>query len=121
MIRWGKKGDFSVHWVEYVFIFLLVMGFAISFSIDNLVIVYLVSYVAGLQCGVVTYTSMKRTMRFPVWLIIIGFLLGYLLGSFQASKFAIILLFLIGLVNGHMLFKKKIFVLDNGKNDKKNS
>jgi len=105
----NKKGNFSDNWVQYLFLILIILGFIISFNIENSLIIYLVSYLAGIHCGIITYLKNGKLRSFPVWIVIVGFLIGYLIGSYDSNKLSIIVLFILGIVNGHMLLKKEIF------------
>ena len=96
---------FASRWVEYTFLTLIIIGFIISINLKSVLIIYIVAYLAGIHCGILTYYNIKKRLTFPMWFIIIGFLLGYLIGGYEANKLTIILLFVLGMINGHMLFK----------------
>lgn len=116
----NKSATFSGNWPQYMALILLISGFVLAFNIDSPIIIYLVSYIAGLQCGILTYTNVNKTRSFPIWFIIGGFLIGYLIGSYKANKLSVILLFVLGIINGHILFKKNAYLFERiNKNDKK--
>lgn len=117
----NKKGDFSGDWAEYLFVILVIVGFFLAATIDNLIIMYLVSYIIGFHCGILTYTNLKKTRTFPIWLIIGGLLIGFLIGSYKANKISIIILFVLGIINGHVLVKRNFLFLDKRYDGKKKS
>lgn len=114
----NKKADFSASWAEYLFVIVAIAGFFLSATIDNNLVIYLISYIIGLQSGFLVYHNLNSKRTFPLWLVIGGLLIGYLLGSYDASKLSIIVLFVTGIINGYMIFKKNLFFFDWSKNDK---
>lgn len=104
-----KKADFSYNWVEFTFILLTIMGFIFAISIKSKLILYIVSYLLGLQTGIFSFTKYIQKKGFTFWAIMIGLLIGFLIGSFGSNKLVIIILFILGCVNGYMLMKKDIF------------
>jgi hypothetical protein len=106
---------FSGDWAEYLFIVLIIVGFLMAATIENLVVMYLVAYILGFHCGILTYHNLNKNRTFPIWLIIGGLLLGFLIGSYKTNKFSIILLFVLGIINGHLLLKRNVFFFDKKK------
>lgn len=79
-------------WAEFYAILLLIIGFLIAITIRNVFIAYLVIVIAGLMAGRLIY-GRKRKHKFTHYLIVIGFLFGYLIGSLGFDKRIIALLF----------------------------
>ena len=111
----NKKANFSGYWAEYLFVILVIVGFFLSATINNVIVMYLVAYIIGFHCGILTYTNLKKTRTFPIWLIIGGLLIGFLFGSYNANKISILILFVLGIINGHLLLKRNVFFFDKSK------
>ncbi len=83
--NFGKKGSaFFRHWAEIVALMLLIIGFIFSISaLGSLFVSCLVIFLWGLFFGRIWY-SKRKTFRFTWFLIMLGFLVGYILGvTFQ--------------------------------------
>ena len=94
------------YWVETIAIILLMIGFVLAITINEMIYVYLVILLAGLIVGRFFFFKIGRKPLFPFVLIIVFFLLGYIMGSFSANRKVVVLLFVIGWVVSHMLHKK---------------
>ena len=102
----NKRGTFlDYNWAELFFFILLVVGFLISVSIRNEIVVYITIFLAGLMAGRMIYERHEK-FSFPYYLIIIGFLIGYLLGVQLGDRRAIIILFVLGALISYYLFSK---------------
>ena len=75
----GKKGfSFLDKWAEFFFLILLIIGFIVSISIGSAFFSYIVVFLFGGMAGrFLNY----RKMLFPFYLVVIGLLIGYILGS----------------------------------------
>ena len=62
-------------------------------------------FIAGLMAGRLFYAR-KKMHKFTHYLIVIGFLLGYLIGSYSYSKKAIITIFLVASILSYYLHNK---------------
>ena len=94
-------------WAETFFIILLLLGFVVSLSIQSAILNYVVIFCAGLMTGRTIFKKKGKQPLFPFFLIIIGFLLGYTLGSFAFSKKIIIFLFIVGSIISYYIHKKE--------------
>lgn len=92
-------------WAEFFAAVLLVIGFIISLLSGSKVMSYLVVGLCGLMFGRLWY-RFKDNFKFTWFLIIVGFLIGYLLGNFYGSSYAIIALFLFGILMSYYLHDK---------------
>ncbi len=99
--------DFWSDWAEFFFFILLFIGFIIGIFSHSAVITYLVSFTSGMMAGRLFYDK-KDKGRAPFFLIIIGFLMGYVLGTFYGDKRITILLFIVGSIICYQLYAKKI-------------
>lgn len=82
-------------WVEYGAFILLIIGFILAALAGSAVIQYMIIFLCGLAAGRLWYRQ-KNHLKFPWVMILTGFLMGYVLGSFYGDKKIIVLLFIIG-------------------------
>ena len=83
------------NWAEMGFFTLLVIGFLFSLLTPSAVLSYALVFTAGMMGGRLMYERKER-LTFPYYLMIVGFLIGYLLGAFYGNKNVMIILFVIG-------------------------
>jgi len=110
-MKLGKRGVGELYWRNWaeVFIILLIMvGFLLSISIRSAGLSYFIIFLAGLMGGRFIAKRHKRQPLFPYFLIIIGFLFGYILGAlvFEINKKVLVLLFVIGGIISFYIHKK---------------
>jgi energy-coupling factor transporter transmembrane protein EcfT len=110
-MKLGKRGVGEFYWRNWaeVFIIILIMiGFLVSIVIRSAWLSYLIIFLAGLMGGRVIAKRHKRQPLLPYFLIIIGFLFGYLLGAlvFEINKKVLVLLFIIGGIISFYIHKK---------------
>ncbi|HLF54759.1 MAG TPA: hypothetical protein VI612_03495 [Candidatus Nanoarchaeia archaeon] len=99
--------ELALDWPEFWAVVFMVVGFAFALFSDNLVVAYIVVFLMGLLFGRVWHRG-KKTNRVPLFLSIIFFLLGFMIGSLFASLQVIVLLMLAGVVLGYWLHEKGI-------------
>jgi len=92
---------------ELFFFILMVIGvivalWATSFSA---VISYIVVFLSGMIGGRLLYER-KRKISFPYYLIIIGFIIGYVLGTYYGSRMVVVILFVLGILLNYHLHNK---------------
>lgn len=97
---------FWKQWGEAFFIILLLLGFVLSISIKSAILNYVVIFCAGLMAGRVFFKKKGRQPLFPFFLIIVGFLVGYMLGSFVFNTKLIAFLFILGSAISYYIHKK---------------
>ena len=111
-MRLGKKAmanigaAFFSQWAEYGFIIIILLGFALAISMRNPWLVYAVIFCAGMMSGRFIFERQGKQPLFPYLMILFGFLVGYLLGSFAYNKFAIVFLFVLGSVLSYYIHKE---------------
>lgn len=104
----NKKGfAYWSDWAEFFFFILLFIGLIFGALSPSAVITYLVGFFAGMMAGRLLYER-KNKGRAPYLLIIIGFVMGYVIGTFHGSRQITFLLFIFGAAFGYYLFDKKI-------------
>lgn len=93
-------------WAEVFFIILIMLGFLIAISIRSAAMNYVVIFLAGLMAGRLFYEKLGKQPIFAFFLIIVGFLLGYMLGSFGLNKRWIVFFFIAGTLVSYYIHKK---------------
>lgn len=95
-------------WVEAFTLFLLVLGFLISMLLRSDMLSYVAISLSGALAGRAFYTRRFSEPILPFVLMVVGFLLGYVLGSFWTSRLLTIVLFGVGFGLSYFLHMKKI-------------
>lgn len=83
------------HWHELFALCFTLLGFIISVVIAKPGLSYFAVFVSGLLAGRLYYIQRFKPL-YPSILIILGFLVGYVAGSFWVSRFWTIVFFLCG-------------------------
>ncbi len=96
---------FFRNWAEIVAFILLIIGFLFSLAAPSAVLSYLIIFFAGMMGGRLVYSRKKR-MVFPYLLILVGFLLGYLIGSRYGDWLVIVVLFVLGSILSYYLHEQ---------------
>tara|TARA_Y100000310_G_scaffold345388_1_gene464388 strand:+ start:2424 stop:2777 length:354 start_codon:yes stop_codon:yes gene_type:complete len=99
------KIDLWQNWPEWMALFLLLVGFIFATVATSAVMSYLIIFLSGGLFGRLWY-SMKKNFQFSFFMVIIGFLIGYLLGgSFirYGNKGIMIIFFVFGWVAAYYL------------------
>ncbi len=108
-ISGNKKASLNYFsdWAEFFFLVLLFIGLIFGIMSPSAVITYLVAFFSGMMAGRLFYER-KNKGRAPYLLIIIGFIMGYVIGTFHGDRKISFLLFLFGAALSYYLFDKKI-------------
>ncbi len=80
-------------WAEVLAVALAVIGLILSVALRSALFTYLTALLAGFQAGRILYIKHLKEPIFPFLLIILGFLLGYLIGSVWANRVLVLILF----------------------------
>ena len=98
---------FFKSWAELFFFAVMIMGFIVSLWATSFsaVISYIVIFLSGMIGGKLLYERRKK-LTFPYYIIIIGFLIGYVIGTYYGSRKIVIILFVLGLLLSYHLHKK---------------
>ncbi|MBN1386705.1 hypothetical protein JW968_07105 [Candidatus Woesearchaeota archaeon] len=105
MLR-GRRGlEYYMDWAEIFFFILLVIGFVLSLSTGSAFVSYVIIILTGLLSGRILHDR-KHKGKFPYYLIIIGFLLGYLIGNFYANTKVLMFLFIVVNIFSYWLHEK---------------
>lgn len=93
--------------MEFWFFVLMLIGIIIALIAPSAVISYTISFISGLFAGRLIYER-KNKIQFPYFMIIVGFIIGYLVGVYYGSRRVVITLFVIGSILCYKLYDKKI-------------
>lgn len=104
-IAWEKD------WPEALMLIFAVLGFILALALKSPFFTYLTILISGFLAGRVFYTKRYKEPILPFVLIIAGFLFGYFLGSFWASRLLVLVFFGIAFGISYYLHKKKILVI----------
>ena len=98
---------FFKSWVEFFFFLLMIVGFIVALWATSFsaVISYVVVFLSGMIGGRLLYDR-KKKLTFPYYLIIIGFLIGFVLGTRYGSQKIVVVLFVLGLLFSYHLYNK---------------
>ena len=93
------------NWAEIFFFIVMVLGFIIALIAPSAVISYIVIFLSGMIGGRLLYDR-RQKLTFPYYLIMIGFLIGYVIGTYYGSRKITIVLFVVGILFSYYLCKK---------------
>jgi hydrogenase/urease accessory protein HupE len=98
---------FFKSWAEFFFFVLMIIGFIVALWATSFsaVISYIVVFLSGMIGGRLIYER-KKNLPFPYYIIIIGFLIGYVLGTYYGSRQVIVVLFVLGILFSYHLHNK---------------
>ena len=95
------------NWAEILFFILMIVGLIVSLVSPSLFVSFIIVFLSGMIGGRLLYDRRKK-LTFPYYLIIIGFLLGFIIGTFivyqEASVVAV--LFVLGILFSYYLCRK---------------
>lgn len=98
------------NWPELLALIFALLGFLISVIITKPGLSYFAVFVSGLLSGRLYYIQRYQQPILPSVLIILGFLVGYVAGSFWVSRFWTIVFFLSGFSLSYYMHVKGIIV-----------
>ncbi len=98
--------NFSKDWAEISAFILLVIGFFLATSSGSAFLSYIIIFLCGMIVGRFWFQQ-RKNVKIPYFIVIVGFLIGYILGSYYGNKFVTLLLFLIGALFSYYLHENK--------------
>ena len=103
----AEFGFFFKNWAEFFFFVVMVMGFVVALLAPSAFISYIIVFLSGMIGGRLLYDR-KGKLTFPYYIIIIGFLLGYVIGTYigYGDKTVVIILFVLGVLLSYHLHKQ---------------
>ena len=98
---------FFKSWAEFFFFVIMLLGFVVALSATSFsaVISYIVVFLSGMIGGRLLYER-KKKLVFPYYIILIGFLIGYVIGTYYGSRKVVIILFILGVLFSYHLHNK---------------
>ena len=98
---------FFKSWAEFFFFVLMIIGFIVALWATSFsaVISYIVVFLSGMIGGRLLYDR-KKKLTFPYYIIIIGFIMGYVIGTYYGSRKVVIILFVLGILFSYHLHNK---------------
>ena len=99
--------EFYRHWMEFFFVILMVLGLLVALASPSAVIIYFIIFFIGIFAGRLIYER-KNNIQLPYFLIIAGFVVGYLIGVYYGDRRLMIILFVLGSIISYKLYDKKI-------------
>ncbi len=94
-------------WAEAFAFWALVVGFVMSLSAPNVVYIYVLVVLVGLAFGRLFFRYRDK-VKAPLFLSILGFLAGFLLGSFRADLKVVIFLYVASIYFSYFVHEKKL-------------
>lgn len=101
----------DTQWPELFSLTFIILGFILSLLLLNPILSYISIFSSGFIAGRTFFLKRHKEPILPFILIIIGFLLGYVMGSFWANRFLIIVFFALGFYLSYYLHMKKFFAI----------
>lgn len=99
--------DFHKNWMEFFFLALMVIGVLIALWAPSAAVSYAIIFLSGMFAGRLIYER-KSKIQLPYFMIIAGFVIGYLIGAYYGSRKVLVALFVIGAILSYKLYDKKI-------------
>ncbi len=103
-VEFGKI--FHEWWAEILAFFFFILGFIISAIAKSAFVSYLLIFFSGLISGRMWYVN-RKNLKFPLFLVTIGFLIGFMVGSFYGDSRIIFASFLIANILSYYLHKEE--------------
>jgi len=98
---------FLLDWPETVGLLFLIIGFVLAIMSGNAVVLYITCFLMGLIFGRMWY-KFRVSQCIPLFIVVMAFFLGFILGGIYANLRIIALLLLAGILVGYWLHAKKI-------------
>ncbi|MCH8003494.1 MAG: hypothetical protein IH934_02585 [Nanoarchaeota archaeon] len=94
-------------WAEFFFFVVMIIGFIVALWATSFsaVISYIVVFLSGMIGGRLLYER-KKKLTIPYYIIIIGFMIGFLIGTIYGSRKVVIILFVLGILLSYHLHNK---------------
>lgn len=103
-------------WAEVGALGFIVLGFIISFVILSPVLSYFTIFLSGAVAGRIFYQKRYTEPIFPFVLLIVGFLVGYFIGTVWANRIGVLVFFGAGFMISYYLHWKEIVVTFKSEN-----
>ena len=84
----------------------MILGFSLALVAPSAFISYIIVFLSGMMGGRLLYNQ-NHKLKIPYYLILAGFLIGFIFGTFYGSRAVIIILFVLGGLLSYHLYDKK--------------
>lgn len=98
-------------WAELSALFFIVLGLVVSVSLQNPLLSYITVISAGFLAGRIYYIKHQKEPILPFVLMIVGFLLGYVVGSVWVDRIWVLILFVLAFGISYYLHLKQILAI----------
>ena len=98
--------DYNEYWAEIFFFSLFLIGLILSFTSGSLFLNYLIIILMGFLSARALYKRKTKTAPFPLFMIVIGFLAGYLLGARFGNRIYLLSWFVVVFILSYILHAK---------------
>ena len=99
--------EFYTNWMEIFFFALMLIGVFTALAAPSPFISYLMILVSGIFAGRLMFER-KGRIKFPFYVIVGGFFIGFLMGAYYGSRILIIAIFLCSSVSSYTIHDKGI-------------
>ena len=99
--------EFESRWMEFFFLVLAAIGLVFALIVPSAMIGYLLIFASGYFAGNVLYQR-KDNIIFPFYVIVAGFLIGYLIGIQYGNRVIATILYVSGSILGYKLHSKGV-------------
>jgi hypothetical protein len=106
-----NKFTWEEQWAEAITVFFAAVGFVIAILLRSASFTYISVIISGFLAARLFYMRRYSEPIFPFIMMIVGFLVGYLLGGFWASRFWILVFFALAFGVSYYLHLKEILVM----------
>lgn len=95
------------NWMEFWSVVLMALGLVLALFTSSAAINYFLVLVSGMFAGRIIYERQHKIV-FPYYVIIAGFLIGYLIGMRYGNRVAVAILFMAGGIISFRMFQKNV-------------
>lgn len=92
-------------WVEFWFFVTLVAGFIIALLSGSAVVSYVIIFICGMMSGRLIFERREKFVA-PYYLIIVGFLIGFMVGTPWGDDEVVVILYILGILLGYEVVSK---------------
>ena len=94
-------------WMEFFFLLIAAIGLIFALVVPSAIVGYALVFVSGYFAGRVLYQR-RTNIIFPFYVIVAGFLIGYLIGIQYGDRIIATVLYIAGAVLSYQLHKKGV-------------
>jgi len=105
----SRSANLREYWAELVTFIFLIIGTLLSLMSDSAVVTYVIIFICGIVVGRNAHVR-RRGLTMPFYLIVIGFIVGYIIGATAQNRgnpIIILICFAVGIYAGHYLHKNR--------------